>query len=76
MGIDHVFAVAIALAIATIVLIVLGQAIGQFNNVLKTVLRSQKEGSDRNPVKVWLLTPTAVVIAIGTLSLLAALLAW
>jgi hypothetical protein len=75
MGIDHVLAVAIAIAIVTIVLMVLGQAIGQFDNVLKTVLRPQKKGSDQNPVKVWLLTPAAVVVAIGILVLLIAFLA-
>jgi hypothetical protein len=77
MRIDPVLAVAmVVLAIAMSVLIVLSQAIGQFNNVLKTMLRSQKERSDRSRVKVWLLSPATVVIAVGAGSLLVAFLAW
>jgi hypothetical protein len=75
MASNHVLAVAVAVAFMMIVLMVLGQAIGQFDNVLKTVLRPKKAGSERQPVKVWVLAPAAVVVAIGILSLLIAFLA-
>ena len=43
---DRALTIATALAIVMIVLIVLRQAIGQFDIVLKTVLRTQEDESD------------------------------
>ena len=72
---DRALTIATALAIVMIVLIVLRQAIGQFDIVLKTVLRTQEDESDSEPVSLRP-APAVVVAAIVALSLLIAFLTW
>jgi hypothetical protein len=74
MAIDRVLIIAMALAIVTIVLMVLGQAIGQFNSVLKTVLHPPKDKPDPEPARLRVIAPAAVVAAIVASSLLIAFL--
>lgn len=69
----HVLIIAIALVTMAIVLMILRQAIGQFDNILKIALRSPKE-PDPEPVRSRVLTPAAMAAAIVVLSLLIAFL--
>ena len=74
MAIDRVLIIIMALAIVAIVLITLGQAIGQFDDVLKTMLRSPKDEPDPEPVRLRVIAPAAVAAAIAALFLLIAFL--
>jgi hypothetical protein len=74
MAIDRVLIIIMALAIVAIVLITLGQAIGQFDGVLKTMLRSPKDEPDPEPVRLRVIAPAAVAAAIAALFLLIAFL--
>jgi hypothetical protein len=69
MAIDCVLITIMALAIVAIVLMILGQAIGQFDSVLKTVLRPPKDEPDPEPVRLRVIAPAAVAAAIAVLSL-------
>jgi hypothetical protein len=70
----HVLIIAMALATMAIVLMILGQAIGQFDGILKIVLRSPKDEPDPEPVRLRVLTPAAMAAAIVALSLFIAFL--
>jgi hypothetical protein len=74
MAIDRVLIAITALAIVAIVLMILGQAIGQFDSVLKTGLRPPKDEPDPEPVRLRVIAPAAVAAAIAALSLLLAFL--
>jgi hypothetical protein len=50
MAIDRVVIIIMALAVAMIVLMIL--SVGQFNNVLKTVLRAPEDKVDAKPVRL------------------------
>ena len=76
MVIDRVLTIAMDLAIVALVLIVVSQAIGQFDSVLKTVLRPAKDEPVPESVSQWALAPAAVAVAIVALFILTALLAW
>jgi hypothetical protein len=49
---------------------ILGEAIGQFDSVLKTVLRPPKDEPDPEPVRLRVTGPAAVAAAIAVVSLL------
>lgn len=70
MTVDHVLIIIMALAIVAILLMILGQAFGQFNSVLKTVLRPLKGEAEPEAVQLRLIAPAAVAVAIAALSLL------
>jgi|GEM_PF-3040987 hypothetical protein len=70
MAIDRVLIIIMALGIVAIVLMIHGQAIGQFDSVLKAVLRPPKDEPDPEPVRLWVIAPAAVAAAIAALSLL------
>ena len=53
MVIDRVLTIAMDLAIVALVLIVVSQAIGQFDSVLKTVLRPPKDEPVPESVSQW-----------------------
>jgi len=74
MAIDHVLLIIMSLAVVAVVLISLGHAIGQFDSVLKTVLRPPKD--EPYPQRVRLRVTGAVVVAaaIAALSVVIALL--
>jgi len=74
MAIDRVLIIIMALAIVAIVLMIHGQAIGQFDSVLKAVLRPPKEEPDPEPVRLRVIAAAAVAAAIAALSLLFAFL--
>jgi hypothetical protein len=74
MAIDRVLIVIMALAIVAIVLLIHGQAIDQFDTVLKAVLRPPKDEPNPEPVRLRVIAPAAVVAAIAALSLLIAFL--
>ena len=74
MAIDRVLIIIMALAIVAIVLITLGQAIGQFDSVLKAVLHPPKDEPDPEPVGLRVIAATAVAAAIAALSVLFAFL--
>ena len=71
---DRVQLIIMALAIVAIVLITLGQAIGQFDSVLKTVFRPPKDEPYPEPVRSRVIGAAAVVAAVTALSLLVAFL--
>jgi hypothetical protein len=64
-----------ALAIVTFVLITLGQAIDQFDRVLKTVLRTPKDAPDPEPLRLRVIARAALAAAIAAIFLLVAFLA-
>ena len=70
MAIDRVLIIIMALGIVAIVLMIHGQAIGQFDSVLKAVLRPPKDAPDPEPVRLRVIAPAAVAAAIAALSLL------
>jgi hypothetical protein len=70
MAIDRVLIIIMAPAIVAVVLMILGQAFGQFDSVLKTVLRPPKDELAPEPVELRLIVPAAVAAAIAALSLL------
>jgi Na+-transporting methylmalonyl-CoA/oxaloacetate decarboxylase gamma subunit len=70
MAIDRVLITIMGLAIVAIVLMILGQAIGQFDSVLKTVLRPPKDEPDLEPVRLRVIAPAAVAAAFAVLFLL------
>ena len=74
MAIDRVLIIIMALGIVAIVLMIHGQAIGQFDSVLKAVLRPPKDEPDPEPVRLRVIAPAAVAAAIAALSLLFAFL--
>jgi Na+-transporting methylmalonyl-CoA/oxaloacetate decarboxylase gamma subunit len=74
MAIDRVLITIMGLAIVAIALMILGQAMGQFDSVLKTVLRPPKDEPDPEPVRLRVIAPAAVAAAIAALSLLIAFL--
>jgi len=76
MAIDRVLIIisSLALAIVAIVLTIHSQAIGQFNSVLKAVLRAPKDEPDQDPVRLRVIAPATVAAAIAALSLLIAFL--
>ena len=74
MAIDRVLIIIMALGIVAIVLMIHGQAIGQFDSVLKAVLRPPKDELDPEPVRLRVIAPAAVAAAIAALSLLIAFL--
>jgi hypothetical protein len=74
MAVDRVLIISMALAIVAIVLTILGQAFGQFNNVLKTVLRSTKDEAYPEPVRFRVIARAAVAAVIAALCLLIAFL--
>ena len=74
MAIDRVLIIIMALGIVAIVLMIHGQAIGQFDSVLKAVLRTPKDEPDPEPVRLRVIAPAAVAAAIAALSLLIAFL--
>ena len=74
MAIDRVLIIIMALAIVAIALMIHGQAIGQFDSVLKAVLRPPKKEPDPEPVRLRVIAAAAVAAAIAALSLLFAFL--
>ena len=70
MAIEHVLIIIMALAIVAIVLMIHSQAIGQFDSVLKAVLRPPKDEPAPEPVRLRVIGAAAVVAAITTLSFL------
>ena len=76
MAIDRVLIIIMALGIVAIVLMIHGQAIGQFDSVLKAVLRPPKYEPDPEPVRLRVIAPAAVAAAIAALSLLITFLTW
>ncbi len=74
MAIDRVLIIIMALGIVAIVLMIHGQAIGQFDSVLKAVLRPPTDEPDPEPVRLRVIAPAAVAAAIAALSLLIAFL--
>jgi hypothetical protein len=74
MAIDRVLVIMMALAIAAIVLITIGQAIGQFDSVLKAVLRPPKDEPYPESVRSRVNGAAAVLAAVAALSLLVAFL--
>jgi len=52
MAIDRVLIIIMALGIVAIVLMIHGQAIGQFDSVLKAVLGPPKDKPDPEPVRI------------------------
>jgi len=70
MAFDRVLIIIMALAIVAIVLTIHGQAIGQFDSVLKAVLRPPKDEPDPEPVRLRVTAHAAVAAAIAALSLL------
>jgi hypothetical protein len=74
MAIDRVRIIIMALAIVAIVLMIHGQAIGQFDSVLKAVLRPPKDEPDPEPVRLRVIAAATVAAAITALSLLIAFL--
>ena len=72
MVIDRVLIIIMALAIVAIVLLIHSQAIGQFDNVLKAILRHPKDHPE--PVRLRVIAPAAMAAAIVALSLLLAFL--
>ena len=75
MTVDRVLIIIMALGIVAIVLMIVGQAFGQFDSVLKTVLRPPNDDADPEPVELRLIAPFAVAAAIAALALVIALLA-
>ena len=76
MAIDRVLIIIMALVIMAIVLMIHGQAIGQFDSVLKAVLRPPKDEPDPEPVRLRVIATAAMAAAIAALSLLFAFLTW
>jgi hypothetical protein len=74
MAIDRVLIIIMAFAIVAIVLMIHGQAIDQFDRVLKAVLRPPKDVPNPEPVRLRVIAPAAVAAAIAALSLLIAFL--
>jgi len=74
MVIDSVILVIMALAIVTFVLITLGQAIDQFDRVLKTVLRTPKDEPDPEPLRLRVIAHIALAAAIAAIFLSVAFL--
>ena len=74
MAIDRVPIIIMALAIVAIVLMIHGQAIGQFDSVLKAALRPPKDEPDPELVRLRVIAPAAGAAAIAALSLLIAFL--
>lgn len=70
MTVDHVLIITMALAIVAILLMILGQAFGQFDSVLKTVLRPPRGEAKPEAVQLRLIAPAAVAVAIAALSVL------
>jgi hypothetical protein len=70
MAVDRLLIIIMALAVAAMVLMILGQAFGQFDRVLKTVLRPPKERSGPEPAELRLIAPAALAAVIAALSLL------
>ena len=69
MAIDRALIIVMVLAVVAIVLIIHGQAIGQFDSVLKAVLTPK---DDPEPVRLRVIPPAAVAAAVAALSLLIA----
>jgi hypothetical protein len=72
MAIDRILIIIMAPAIVAIVLMIHGQAIGQFDSVLKAALRAPKD--DPEPVRLRVIAPIAMAAAIAAFSVLIALL--
>lgn len=73
MTVDRVLIIIMALAIVAIVLMIVGQAFGQFDSVLKTVLRPPNDDAVPASVELRLIAPFAVAAAIAALVLIAVL---
>jgi hypothetical protein len=73
MTIDRVLIMIMALAIVAIILLIVGQAFGQFDSVLKTVLRPPNDDADPAPIELRLIPLFFVGGAIAALALLMAL---
>jgi hypothetical protein len=69
MAIDRALIIVMVLAVVAIVLMIHGQAIGQFDSVLKAVLTPK---DDPEPVRLRVIAPAAVAAAVAALSLLIA----
>ena len=72
MAIDRALIIVMVLAVVAIVLMIHGQAIGQFDSVLKDVLRPPRD--DPEPVRLRIIAPAAMAVAVAALSLLIAFL--
>ena len=72
MAIDRMLIIIMALGILAIVLTI--QAFGQFDSILKGVLRSPKDEPDPEPVSLRVIAHAAVAAAIAVLCLLIAFL--
>jgi hypothetical protein len=76
MAIDRLPIIIMAVAVVVIVLMIHGQAIGQFDNFLKTVLRVPKNEPDPEPIRLRVIAPAAVAAVIAALLFLIAFLTW
>ena len=70
--IDRVLIIVMAFAVVALVLLIHSQAIGQFDNVLKAILRHPKDHPE--PVRLRVIVPTAMAAALVALSLVLAFL--
>ena len=75
MGTDRLLLIIMSIIAVAIVLMILGQALNQFDSVLRTVLRSPQEEPDPEPVRLRVIAPVAFMVAIAALSIVLALLA-
>jgi hypothetical protein len=67
MAIDRALIIIMALAVVVIDLMIHGQAIGQFDNVLKAVLRSPKNEPDPVSARLRVIAPAPAAAAIAAL---------